>query len=660
MVDMSRYNKLRINPDRYNYDLATNLPLRRTFWRIADKTVLFDNKTYCILAIDIENFHLINKWYGRETGDELLIEIGEALKSIDAGYGTISGYMGGDNFCVIFEENDDVINLIRKRISGIVNGYRGHDITRAYYGAYKTADKDITTGEMCDYAYGALEIAKQRPDKDIFWYDDSMAREQEAEAKLMPEICSAMDNGEFTFYLQPKCILQTGKIIGSEALVRWISPEKGFISPGQFIPLLEKNGFINKLDVYIWDKVCQTIRRWLDEGRTVLPISINVSRADIYSMDVLKLDMKFLDLNPENNDKGVSIITAVLDMARQLDIPAIAEGIETDEQLKLLEILGCEYAQGYYYYRPMPISDYEKLVDDKDNVADKLIILKTRKNDKSYLKEITDYFWKIADVDLDTGAYHFIRRTDEPDYVMTPRPKTIAEYADRYIKYGVIHPDDVSLYKEAINLGRIKKQLDEGKERGTYQIRYNMDGTYKWYVFEVTKPTNYSEDNRRVLFTWKEADYQAGAREDAMDIIYNTFIKILRADFLHDRYEPIKSTQEDIIRDAGLSGSIKEYIDKYIDMGVVHPEDAGTYRDFANPDRVLEHFRNNKKSLRLIFRRLLDGEYKWMELVVSKSKDYSDEIPVFIYYLREVRYIYEDTMVSEIEKKKQTIYSQGK
>lgn len=706
MVDMSRYNKLRINPDRYNYDLATNLPLRRTFWRIADKTVLFDNKTYCILAIDIENFHLINKWYGRETGDELLIEIGEALKSIDAGYGTISGYMGGDNFCVIFEENDDVINLIRKRISGIVNGYRGHDITRAYYGAYKTADKDI------------------------FWYDDSMAREQEAEAKLMPEICSAMDNGEFTFYLQPKCILQTGKIIGSEALVRWISPEKGFISPGQFIPLLEKNGFINKLDVYIWDKVCQTIRRWLDEGRTVLPISINVSRADIYSMDVvrilkgmiekynisteyieieitesayvengsvikdtekafknagfkiliddfgsgysslnmlkdidadvLKLDMKFLDLNPENNDKGVSIITAVLDMARQLDIPAIAEGIETDEQLKLLEILGCEYAQGYYYYKPMPISDYEKLVDDKDNVADKLIILKTRKNDKSYLKEITDYFWKIADVDLDTGAYHFIRRTDEPDYVMTPRPKTIAEYADRYIKYGVIHPDDVSLYKEAINLGRIKKQLDEGKERGTYQIRYNMDGTYKWYVFEVTKPTNYSEDNRRVLFTWKEADYQAGAREDAMDIIYNTFIKILRADFLHDRYEPIKSTQEDIIRDAGLSGSIKEYIDKYIDMGVVHPEDAGTYRDFANPDRVLEHFRNNKKSLRLIFRRLLDGEYKWMELVVSKSKDYSDEIPVFIYYLREVRYIYEDTMVSEIEKKKQTIYSQGK
>lgn len=93
---------------------------------------------------------------------------------------------------------------------------------------------------MCDYAYGALEIAKQRPDKDICWYDESMVREQEAEAKLMPEICSAMDNGEFTFYLQPKCILQTGKIIGSEALVRWISPEKDLFHQDSLYRCLKK------------------------------------------------------------------------------------------------------------------------------------------------------------------------------------------------------------------------------------------------------------------------------------------------------------------------------------------------------------------------------------------------------------------------------------
>ena len=283
---------------------------------------------------------------------------------------------------------------------------------------------------MCDYAYGALEIAKQRPDKDIFWYDESMAREQEAEAKLMPEICSAMDNGEFTFYLQPKCILQTGKIIGSEALVRWISPEKGFISPGQFIPLLEKNGFINKLDVYIWDKVCQTIRRWLDEGRTVLPISINVSRADIYSMDVvrilkgmiekynisteyieieitesaavdndeiksiadkfhgngfpllvddfgsgysslvtlnmkcfdtLKIDKSLIDYIGDSN--GERLLVHTIALAKELGICVTAEGVESQEQVEFLKNIDCDSIQGFYYSKPLPLTEYEMLLD---------------------------------------------------------------------------------------------------------------------------------------------------------------------------------------------------------------------------------------------------------------------------------------------------------
>ena len=717
MVNIDKLNKLKLNPDRRNYDIATDLPLRRTFWRIADETVLFTDKVYCMLAVDVENFHLINRWYGRETGDELLVKMGKAIKDIDKEFGTISGYMGGDNFCIVFEDNNDLIEIIMKRLSNVVNEYRGHGVTRAYFGAYKTSDKDITSGEMCDYAFDALDMAKKRPDKELIWYDERMAKEQEEEARLMPEICKGMENNEFTFYLQPKCVLQTGKIIGSEALVRWISPERGFVSPGQFVPMLEKNGFISKLDVYTWDKVCQTIRRWIDEGRTVLPISINVSRTDIYSMDVvkvlkdmvrkyniptdyleieitesayvengsiikdaeeafknagfkiliddfgsgysslnmlkdidadvLKLDMKFLDLTPENNEKGVSIITAVLDMARQLDLPTIAEGIETDEQLKLLELLGCEYAQGFYYYRPMPISDYEKLIDDKSNVGDKLNIFRRRKNDKSYLKEITDYFWKIAEVDVDTGVFHFIRKVEEPEYVMNPRPVTIGEYASRYIKHGIIHPDDAALYREAINLNRIKKRLAEGKERGRYQIRYLVDGRYKWYVFEITKPQNYSDNNRRVLFSWKEADYQAGVREDTIDIIFSAFIKVIKADYVHDRYELIKSTNEDIIRDDGLSGSINEYISRYIDKGIIHPEDVPAYKEFVDADKVLTHFRNSSEPLRLRFRRLLDGEYKWVEMAVSKSKDYCDEIPAVILYLREVRYIYEDTVVPE-------------
>ena len=583
-----------------------------------------------LISMDIHSFKIVNSICGVAKGDEALRWISENIRGV-VGYNDISGHINADRFVIFFA--DDKINKVIRKIETInlqlikVSESLKIPKIQPYFGVTKWEP-----GKKVEEAYGEANFAKNRikERKDVLYQIYSQAdTERIVEEKQMEDnFYRDLNDNHFEIWYQPKYAPKTNKLVGAEGLVRWRRENNEIIPPSKFIPLFERNGMIKALDEYVFREVCTHQRRWLDEGKKIVPISINLSRASLYfesvvkryhdiarrigiythlvpieitesayvengsvikdtekafknagfkiliddfgsgysslnmlkdiDADVLKLDMKFLDLNPENNDKGVSIITAVLDMARQLDIPAIAEGIETDEQLKLLEILGCEYAQGYYYYRPMPISDYEKLVDDKDNVADKLIILKTRKNDKSYHKEITDYFWKIADVDLDTGAYHFIRRTDEPDYVMTPRPKTIAEYADRYIKYGVIHPDDVSLYKEAINLGRIKKQLDEGKERGTYQIRYNMDGTYKWYVFEVTKPTNYSEDNRRVLFTWKEADYQAGAREDAMDIIYNTFIKILRADFLHDRYEPIKSTQEDIIRDAGLSGSIKE------------------------------------------------------------------------------------------------------
>ena len=396
--------------------------------------------------------------------------------------------MGGDNFCVIFEENDDVINLIRKRISGIVNGYRGHDITRAYYGAYKTADKDITTGEMCDYAYGALEIAKQRPDKDIFWYDESMAREQEAEAKLMPEICSAMDNGEFTFYLQPKCILQTGKIIGSEALVRWISPEKGFISPGQFIPLLEKNGFITKLDMYVCEEVCRHQRKEKDNNNHVVPVSVNLSRINFYNenlykevlgllakyeltsddikleitesayednpqdlimaihtlqkygfkvlmddfgsgysslnmlkdccFDILKIDMKFMD-DLEQSERASNIIYTIIQMAKNLEIETVVEGVENEKQYEMLKSMGCDNIQGYYFSKPIPEESFVRRLEkesemdfDDDYYEDKdtILIIDDSEKNRSLLTGVLSDKYNVIEADEGEDGLHILKK----------------------------------------------------------------------------------------------------------------------------------------------------------------------------------------------------------------------------------------------------------
>lgn len=113
-----------------------------------------------------------------------------------------------------------------------------------------------------------------------------MIEKMEEEQYLLSWIQKAFDSKEISFYLQPQYNVQTRKIIGAEALMRWESPKDGIVSPGNFLPLLEKNGFIVKLDKYIWEEVCHLLREWLNEGLRPVPISVNVSRIDMYYLDV--------------------------------------------------------------------------------------------------------------------------------------------------------------------------------------------------------------------------------------------------------------------------------------------------------------------------------------------------------------------------------------
>ena len=106
-----------------------------------------------------------------------------------------------------------------------------------------------------------------------------------SESVLMPQILNGLQNHEFTFYLQPRYDLNTQKIIGAEALVRWIHPKLGMVAPSVFIPALEKNGYITKLDQYIWNQICAKMRQWIDAGIRPVPISVNISKTDIMALD---------------------------------------------------------------------------------------------------------------------------------------------------------------------------------------------------------------------------------------------------------------------------------------------------------------------------------------------------------------------------------------
>ncbi|MBS6644283.1 MAG: EAL domain-containing protein [Clostridiaceae bacterium] len=394
--------------------------------------------TYVMVAIDIEHFKLFNEWYGQDAGDAFLVKIGGFLKDAQEQYGGIAGYMGSDDFCIILPDDADILAGLQNQIMDYVKNYSGNVGFLPAFGVYGIENDSLTTSAMYDRALIALTSVKGNYGKRVCRYDTRMKKTMEENQKLLSEVQRALVNQEFTFYAQPKCNLITGKIIGLESLVRWNHPVRGLIPPGEFIPLLESNGFITNLDIFLWDRVCSSLKQWIDRGHKPVPISVNVSRVDIYTLDVvehfkklvetydldprlveieitesayveesqiipgvidnlrnsgftvlmddfgsgysslnmlkdvnvdvLKIDMKFLEISEQSADKGVGILEAIARMARIMRLDLIAEGVETKEQLDFLLNIGCIYGQGYYYYRPMPIEKFETLLADEDNV----------------------------------------------------------------------------------------------------------------------------------------------------------------------------------------------------------------------------------------------------------------------------------------------------
>ena len=138
--------------------------------------------------------------------------------------------------------------------------------------------------KMYDRACMALDSVKGNYIRRMNWYDAGMMTHLEESHKLLSQIRRALERGEFVFYVQPMCNMATGKIVGLESLVRWKHPERGLICPGEFVPMLERNGLISALDQYVWEKVCASVRRWIDAGHRAVPVSVNMSRADsLYS-----------------------------------------------------------------------------------------------------------------------------------------------------------------------------------------------------------------------------------------------------------------------------------------------------------------------------------------------------------------------------------------
>ena len=398
---------------------------------------------FAFVRIDIDRFKMINNFYGIQEGDKVLMSIAKELIKISAVFDYfVYARLENDVFacCLPYkEENIEILaNDLQLNLKKVNKDYN----IKVSCGVYVINDYNMDVSEMYDRAYLAAKNCKGKFVQNIAYYDESMIEDMRQEQFVINAVNKAIEEEQFVVYLQPKINLITGKPYGAEALVRWMHPKRGMIAPAEFIPVYERNGIIGRLDQYMWRKVCALLRKWIDEGKEPDPISVNVSRVNIYNphlveilnkiiieyrippqllnleitesafmedqslvmrtvkrlhdlgfkimmddfgsgysslnvlkdmdVDYLKIDMKFLQEEKAFNGKGEKVLTSVVRMAKWLQLPSIVEGVETEEQVDFLKCIGCEYAQGFYYAKPMSVVDYEMYIAREQKKEEKV------------------------------------------------------------------------------------------------------------------------------------------------------------------------------------------------------------------------------------------------------------------------------------------------
>lgn len=251
------------------------------------------HERFVIFYSDIKNFKYINDVYGFEAGDKILRRYYELLTAdrrklaaarISAdNFVSIEVYNAGDYTSIVSGCEDRISRV--SDISGIIEGMPQVTV---FAGAYCTeGDNTLTIEAMIDRANLAQRQIKNRQTSGCMLYSEEFRSAMLAEQEMENRMRSALQNGEFLVYLQPKMDLKSDRAVAAEALVRWQDPQRGLIPPNRFIPLFERNGFIKILDTYMFEQVCQLLRKWIDTGVEPLPVSVNVSKVQLSNPNFL-------------------------------------------------------------------------------------------------------------------------------------------------------------------------------------------------------------------------------------------------------------------------------------------------------------------------------------------------------------------------------------
>ncbi len=419
------------------HDYLTDLPNYRLFKiRINEAIEKVKNQPNPLLAVmflDLDRFKTINDTLGHATGDLLLVEVGQKLSSCISDHDTVTR-IGGDEFSILLRDIKnpiEVAEMAKKMIKKLEEPVeiKGYEIPiSASIGIAFYPNDGLDADSLIKHADRAMYRVKEHGKKNYAIYTQIIDDQSIDPLVLETDLRKALDRHEMVVYYQPKINIQTGSISGAEALVRWISPEKGMISPGSFIPQAEESGLIVQIGEFVLREAAFQCVRWQSMGLPPIPISINLSYRQLlqtnlvssietilketevdpelieleitesmsidldrsleilhdlkqlgvkisvddfgtgYSslsyirslpIDRVKIDQSFIKdmtLNPSNK----ALVSTIITMAHNLNLVVTAEGVETTDQVKHLQLQSCDEIQGYYFSKPIPGKEFEK------------------------------------------------------------------------------------------------------------------------------------------------------------------------------------------------------------------------------------------------------------------------------------------------------------
>ena len=572
-------------------DRLTNGINYEKFLREADLLLEDKSKKYAVFYADIMNFKYINDTFGYDVGDNILMFISSKIKETVGEKGYFAR-ISADNYTAIvpYEDKNEFVEYIYSIIDDVCwfeDIQKAHYKPEIYVGIFCTGETNVelTISEMIDRANMAQKSIKGSSEYHIAYYTEEIRERVIAEKELERRMESALANEEFKVYFQPKYEVDSGEIVGAEALVRWDSPESGFMSPAKFIPLFEQNGFIINLDQFVFETVCKNMRDWIDAGIKVVPVSINVSRLQFYRLDFVKRYTKIKE---------------------KYDIPDGLLELEFTESIVFenLEILK-------KIVMSLKKVGFSCSIDDFGSGYSSLNILKNLPMDTLKLDRL--FFKDSENLDRDKALISSVVTMSRALSM-----KTVAEGIENWAQVSFLKEIGCDIiqgyvYSEPIPHSRFTTLL-EGNRRKEMPAE-----------FQVGRNLNVEDDPEFAIEKLKAIQRLLPGM-------------LLEVDFNNDTYKFINiKASKDFVQSKLVAAQGEKFSEilKFIIDRYVHPDDAAIVKNRCSPISVMSSFYQNERTIVTEMRVLMNDTktYEWSKISIVRINPDSDsnDFRAFVY-----------------------------